>query len=375
MFNAVVNRDDLAASLEFICLAVDKRNTIPILRDVLLTCVATRLHLRATNLEQMAQDSIGLLPDDGQGGSICIPARMLLETLRGMPKGGLVQIVETKEAKLHAGGGLVAVRGQGALATLPTDCVEDYPGPMDDKEDKHGGFSALSEHVRPGLKQALHCVSLEETRYYLNGVHVTLDKGRLLFVSTDGHRLAVASSPAVPEGAIPDNVIVPTAGVRAILKLLAADDLMSWIVITRKTITVAVAARIITIRLIDGTYPSWERLLPGIDRTVEFERVATIKALETLAKVTEGIGAKFHFTGNNVAVGNDQFQAPPIKSNYARMPFTVSFNARYLAGLFRQLESDNVLMEMSLKAGPVSFRNSKGNATPYPVFLLMPLPI
>ena len=235
---------------------VERRNTIPILANVLIEAESAQVSFRATDLDIEVVDRAPAMVE--RAGSTTVSAVMLHEIVRKLPDGALVNLSEDAAA-----GRLTITAGRSTfnLATLPK---EDFP--VMATSEYASNFSAKAAELRRLFDKAKFAISTEETRYYLNGVYMHVSQGEtgkvLRCVATDGHRLARIDAP-LPEGAdgMP-GVIVPRKTVGELRKLLDDDDATIAVSVSETKVRFATPAITLTSKVIDGTFPDYTRVIP-----------------------------------------------------------------------------------------------------------------
>ena len=370
---ATIERATLLKSLGHVQSVVERRNTIPILSNVLIEASDNgAIRLTATDLDLQIVETIA--GDVEIAGATTVSAHTLFEIARKMPEGSQVQ--------LNAADGRMAVnagRARFSLATLPRD---DFPMIVE------GELPTSFELPAPSLIQIIDktrfAISTEETRYYLNGIflHVTDDADPMLkAAATDGHRLARVTLPR-PAGAegMPD-VIVPRKCVAELRKLLEeALDTNVEIDLSASKIRFTLGGEngvVLTSKLIDGTFPDYSRVIPtGNDKLLKIDpksfsegvdRVATIATEKTRAvkmaldkdKITLSVTSPENGTA-----------AEEVPGSYSDDSFEIGFNARYLLDILGEIEGDTVELHLADASAPTLIReNDKSPA----LYVLMPM--
>lgn len=256
--------------------AVKSRNTIPILGNVKLTAVDNSLIAVATDLdlEVTAKQPAQVTTP----GATTVNAAMLSGIVQKLPKGSLVSLNHDGDY-LHVKAG----RSNFKLATLP---VEDFPVMASNEYESRLEFVGLE--FKAALSKTIWAASTEETRYYLGGVLMQRNEGRATFTATDGHRLAHFKDGESPE--FPD-VIIPTSAIKQFIGSLDEGDAMLEVSETKVRLTHGDV--VITSKVIDGTYPQWDRVvpkgnansitLPSVDVKAAVERVSIVATDRTKA--------------------------------------------------------------------------------------------
>jgi DNA polymerase-3 subunit beta len=276
-----IERANLLKALNHVHRVVERRNTIPILANVLLRADASELSLKATDLDMEMVDRVPAAVE--QSGASTVPAHMLYDIVRKLPDGA--------EIALDTGSGqtmtLKAGRARFSLQMLPDSDFPDL-----NAGDLPVSFRMPAEVLKRLIDRTQFAISTEETRYYLNGIyfHVvgTGAGARLRAVATDGHRLAQAEAPAPEGSAGMPGIIVPRKTVGEIQKLLEDPANEVAIGLSDTKIRLTIGDVVLTSKLIDGTFPDYERVIPKANDKVltldkaEFERavdrVSTISA-------------------------------------------------------------------------------------------------
>lgn len=260
---------------------VERRNTIPILANVLIEAEGNQVSFRATDLDIEVVDRAPAMVE--RAGATTVSAVMLHEITRKLPDGSLVNLTEDAAAGRLT---IAAGRSTFSLATLPK---EDFP--VMATSEYSSNFSAKATELRRLFDKAKFAISTEETRYYLNGVYMHVSQGEsgkvLRCVATDGHRLARINS-ALPDGAeAMPGVIVPRKTVGELRKLLDDDEATIAVSVSETKVRFATPAITLTSKVIDGTFPDYTRVIPtGNTRKLEVDASEFAKAVDRVATVS-----------------------------------------------------------------------------------------
>ncbi len=365
-----LERAALLKSLGHVQSVVERRNTIPILANVLIRASDQSVSFVATDMEIEINESV-----PGQvtkSGAITAPAHTLYEIVRKLPDGAQVELSTASGTQLV----LTSGRSQFRLGCLP---VEDFPK-MPEGDLKHK-FTLPAGDLRALVDRTRFAISTEETRYYLNGiyVHATKDKGVevLRAVATDGHRLARVEMPA-PKGVkgMP-GVIVPRKTVGEVRKLVDETSAPVEIMLSDSKIRFAFDSVIITSKLIDGTFPDYERVIPsGNDKTLNanarlfgaaVDRVATISTERSRAVKLSLSDGQMVLTANAPDAGS---ATEEVEVNYEGAPIEVGFNARYLLDILQQVEGEGVRFSFADSASPAIVQDEADESA---LYVLMPM--
>jgi DNA polymerase-3 subunit beta len=357
-----IPHDALLAPLSALARVVERRNTIPILSNILLRADASGLGLKATDLDIEATARIAC--DVAEAGAITVPAHLLHDITRKIPDGAQVTLA-TEDTRLILRSG----RSRFTMQTLPESDFPDIAA----GEFSHS-FALPAKDLRALIGQVDFAICTEEMRYYLNGIYLhTLEKDgeeRLRAVATDGYRLARLERPA-PEGSggMP-GVIVPRKAVTE-LGRLARDhegDVAFDLSAQKIRASFGEGAAVITSKLIDGTFPDYQRVIPtGNDRSVTLDRAELLAAVDRVSTISSerGRAVKLGLAGNvlTLSVNNPDAGAAneEIAVEHEGAPLEVGFNARYLADILGVLEGgENVLMKLADPGSPAILQTSEG---------------
>jgi DNA polymerase III subunit beta len=367
-----VERGAFLKALSHVQSVVERRNTIPILSNVMIEAAKGELKLTATDLDIEIVESI---PSDVlRNGSATAPAHMLYDIVRKLPDGAQVQA-----ELLAAEGGRLAVSAGSSrfeLACLPK---EDFPqmaaGALPHR------FRLAANDLKRLIDKTRFAISTEETRFYLNGIYVhaaTDGKAKTLrAAATDGHRLARFEI-ELPDGAsdIP-GVIVPRKTVSELRRLLDDADGAIEISLSDTKIQFNFNGVELTSKLIDGTFPDYQRVIPaGNDKVLSVEskefaqsvdRVSTISADKTRA-------VKLHIAKDKVTLSvvnpESGTATEELGATYSASSIEIGFNARYLLDITGQIEGKEVRFLLSDAGSPTIIEDTEDSRT---LYVLMPM--
>jgi DNA polymerase-3 subunit beta len=365
---AVIERAALLRSLGHVQSVVERRNTIPILSNVLIEATSDGLRLMATDLDLQINETVDAQVETS--GATTVSAHTLFDIARKLPEGSQVALTAS-DGKMQ----VVAARSRFNLQTLPRD---DFPVIAEGELPTQ--FSLPAATLRQIIDKTRFAISTEETRYYLNGIffHVANDGEPVLkAAATDGHRLARVTVPQ-PEGAsgMPD-IIVPRKCVGELRKLLDEVDGDVGISLSASKIRFELGTAVLTSKLIDGTFPDYSRVIPtGNDKLLKIDpksfvqgvdRVATIASEKTRAVKMALEKDKITLSVTSPENGTAAEEVPGV---YDSDEFEIGFNARYLMDILGQVEGDTVEVHLADAAAPTLIReNDKSPA----LYVLMPM--
>ena len=363
---ATIERAVLLKSLGHVQSVVERRNTIPILSNVLLEAREDgSLRLMATDLDLQVDESVPA--NVAQPGATTVSAHTFFEIVRKLPEGSQVEL-SAAEGKMQ----VVAGRSRFNLSTLPRD---DFP--VIAEGDLPTRFELPAATLRQIIEKTRFAISSEETRYYLMGIFIHVIDDQMRAAATDGHRLARVTV-ARPEGAegMPD-VIIPRKAVQELYRLLEELEGTVEISLSPTKIRFGLGSAILTSKLIDGTFPDYNRVIPtandkllkldpksfsaGVDRvsTIASEKTRAVKMSVDRDKVTLSV------TSPENGVATEELAA-----DYGADNLEIGFNARYLLDILGEIDGDTVEVHLADAAAPTLLReNDKSNA----LYVLMPM--
>lgn len=371
---ATIERATLLRCLSHVQSVVERRNTIPILSNVLIEAGADgTVRVMATDLDLQVVESIAAVSVD-DAGAITVSAHLLFDIARKLQDGSQVSL-ETSENRMAVKAG----RSRFSLPTLPRD---DFP--MIVEGDLPTSFEIPAKVLAELIDRTRFAISTEETRYYLNGIflHVSDDDQPVLkAAATDGHRLARYTI-SRPDGAagMPD-VIVPRKAIAELRKLLEeAQDSNVELDLSASKIRFTLGGEggvVLTSKLIDGTFPDYSRVIPtGNDKLLRLDpksffqgvdRVATIATEKTRAVK---MGLERDKVTLSVTSPDNGTAAEELPAEYSSEGFEIGFNANYLKDILSQIEGDNVELHLADPGAPTMIR--KDDKSPA-LYVLMPM--
>ncbi len=350
---------------------VERRNTIPILANVLIEAEGNQVSFRATDLDIEVVDRAPAMVE--RAGATTVSAVMLHEIVRKLPDGALVNLTEDA-----ASGRLTIMAGRStfSLATLPK---EDFP--VMATSEYSSNFSAKAPDLRRLFDKAKFAISTEETRYYLNGVYMHVSQGEtgkvLRCVATDGHRLARIDA-ALPDGAegMP-GVIVPRKTVGELRKLLDDDEATIAVSVSETKVRFATPVITLTSKVIDGTFPDYTRVIPtGNTRKLEVDASEFAKAVDRVATVSSerSRAVKLSLEEDRLVLSVNSPDSGAAEEElavaYGDERLEIGFNAKYLLEIASQVDRENAVFLFNSAADPTLMR--EGNDTSA-VYVVMPM--
>ncbi len=350
---------------------VERRNTIPILANVLIEAEGSNVSFRATDLDIEVVDRVPAMVE--RAGATTVSAVTLHEIVRKLPDGALVVLADD-----GASGRLTVEAGRSnfSLATLPR---EDFP--VMASSEYSANFSAPAPVLRRLFDKSKFAISTEETRYYLNGVYMHVaeaEGGKVLrCVATDGHRLARvdADLPAGAEG-LP-GVIVPRKTVGELRKLLDDDEAQIAVSVSETKVRFATPEITLTSKVIDGTFPDYGRVIPtGNTKKMEVDAREFAQAVDRVATVSSerSRAVKLVLSEDKLVLSVNAPDAGAAEEElavaYGDEPIEIGFNAKYLLEIASQVDRENAVFLFDTSGQPVVMR--EGNDTSA-IYVVMPM--
>jgi DNA polymerase-3 subunit beta len=365
-----IERSAFLKSLNHVQSVVERRNTIPILSNVLVEASAGKLRLTATDLDIEVVEEVAA--DVVQEGSTTASAHIMYDIVRKLPDGAQLEIEQADENRLS----IFAGRSRFALQSLPP---QDFPD-LAAGELTHR-FHLSAHELKMLIEKTRFAISTEETRYYLNGIYlhdVTTPEGPLLrAVATDGHRLAQVQLPR-PDGAkgMP-GIIVPRKTVLELMKLIEDADGDIEVALSSAKIRFTVGALTLTSKLIDGTFPDYERVIPrGNDRKMEVDTRLFAQAVDRVSTISSEKGRavklnighdKVTLTVNNPDSGSAEEE---VAASYSSDPIDIGFNSRYLLDVTAQFKGSTASFHFADAGSPTILRDGDDMSA---LYVLMPM--
>jgi DNA polymerase-3 subunit beta len=367
----LIERAALLKGLSHVQSVVERRNTIPILSNILLRTEADRLQLTATDMDLEIVESV---PAEIRGaGATTAPAHTLYDIVRKLPDGSQIELETSADGAAIT---LRAGRSNFRLGCLP---VDDFPS-MAGGDGDHRFFVSVAD-LRLMIDRTRFAISTEETRYYLNGIYlhaaVAANVPVLRAVATDGHRLARVEMP-LPDGAdgVP-GVILPRKTVAELRKLLEEGGESVEIRLSPTKVRFSLPGLILTSKLIDGTFPDYERVIPsGNDKVLEVnardfaqavDRVSTISTEKSRAiKLSIDAGSMI-LSAQSAEHGS---ASEELEVMYEAPRMEIGFNSRYLLDITQQIESEGCRFMMADSGAPTIMRDTADASA---LYVLMPM--
>jgi DNA polymerase-3 subunit beta len=366
-----VERAELLKSLGHVHRVVERRNTIPILANVLVRAEKSALNLKATDLDLEVIESIAA--EVAPGGSTTVPAHMFYEIVRKLPEGSQVVLEASGDRAVLA---IRAGRSRFTLQTLPESDFPDLAA-----ADMSHKFALNAADLKKLIDKTQFAISTEETRYYLNGIYLhaagTGKASTLRAVATDGHRLAQADLP-LPAGAdgMP-GVIVPRKAVSEVQRLIEDSEADVAVELSPSKIRFSIGDVVLTSKLIDGTFPDYARVIPtGNDKELVVDKQDFEAAVDRVSTVSSerGRAVKLSLSGGRLVLSvtnpDSGSATEELEVEYDADPIDIGFNSRYLLDIAAQIDGEVAVLKLADPGSPTLIQDKDVKGT---LYVLMPM--
>lgn len=365
-----IERAALLRSLTHVQSVVERRNTIPILANVLMKAEDGVLSMATTDMDLELNESVAATVSDP--GSATVPAHTLHDIIRKLPDGSDVTI------ELNAEGTQVSIKA--ARSNFKLSCLPIADFPEIGSGELPATFAIPAADLRALIDRTRFAMSTEETRYYLNGIYLheaETDGVKVLrAVATDGHRLARFEMP-LPDGAASmPAVIVPRKTVGELRKLIdeAADTIQ--ISLSESKIRFAFDHIVMTSKLIDGSFPDYQRVIPeGNDKVVEVDPKVFTGAIDRVSTISDGKSraVKIALQGKQMTISASSPDAGSATEELevnGETDIEIGFNAKYLLDITSLIDGDGCRLTLADPASPTIIQDNSDTSA---LYVIMPL--
>jgi DNA polymerase-3 subunit beta len=364
----VVRKNDLLRELQLFQGIVERKNTIPILANVLIEAKGDEVRLSATDLEVGLRTSC--TASVAKAGSLTLPAKKLYEIVRALPD------TEVRLTEDKGNVKLVADRFDSRIQTLPRD---DFPALPE------AGRAPIATLPRAAIKEMVaktqFAITGEDTRFFLNGALFVLRQGSMSLVATDGHRLALVNARRAESSQDADEsrAILPRKTLGELSRLLAESDGDVGYERGENHLFFSVGGRLLISRMIDGQFPAYERVIPkGNDKHVEFERDRLMSAVRRVALMSSerSRSIRFQVDKGRVDVASsspelgEAHETLPVE--YSGSAVQICFNAQYVVDFLSVVTTDTVALDLKDDVSQAVMRPIGGEDGEY-VYVIMPM--
>ncbi|MDF2182541.1 DNA polymerase III subunit beta [Neptuniibacter sp. CAU 1671] len=339
----VISREALIKPLQLVAGVVERRQTLPVLSNILLVAEDDQLSMTGTDLEVELVGRV-TLDEPAESGSVTVPARKLMDICKSLPEGARIEMsLSGQKMKIKSG------RSHFSLSTLPAaefPNVEDSPETME--------LAMVQHQLRSLIERTGFSMAQQDVRYYLNGMLLEVSDGQLRSVSTDGHRLATSVTQVEGPAGLQHQIIVPRKGILELARLLQNGDAELRLVVGANHIRAHVGDFTFTSKLVDGKFPDYQRVIPrGGNKTVLADRTELRQVLSRIAILSNekyrGVRLSLSDGYLQVMANNpEQEEAEEtLAVDYAGDSLEIGFNVNYLLDVLSILNSDVVRITLA----------------------------
>jgi len=366
--NIEIPRSELLPALGIVSGVVERRQTLPILGNLLLSVSDGQVLIRGTDLELEIGTLVGV--DSDEDGEVTVPARKFVDICRALPEGARVRVRADQERVLVSSG-----RSRFSLSTMPAG---DFPSL--ELGEARLSLEVSSAVLKRMLEKTAFAMAQQDVRYYLNGVMLELGSRVLTAVATDGHRLATMTE-AVETGIVEEDarrqVILPAKTVVELKRLLALQEESVRVELSDRTLRVSFGGTVLVSKLVDGRYPEYDRVIPrDLARKAVLNRDVLRAALQRAAILSSEKykGVRVSFTSGTLGLqahNPEKEQADDeIEMEYDGDSVVIGFNVAYIV---------DVLQAIDMQRVEVLFRDAdssaiwRGEGAESETFVIMPM--
>jgi DNA polymerase-3 subunit beta len=337
----VTDRENLLEPLQQIAGVVERRQTLPILANILINAGEQGLQMTSTDLEVELRTKASATCE-GEA-EFTVPARKLLDITKALPEGAVINLdIDGDKAKLQSG------RSRFSLGVLP---AQDYP--VIEPTPSNIQLTLKEDQLKRLIEKTQFAMAQQDVRYYLNGMLLEIQNGDIKTVATDGHRLALSQRKDVAPKDISTQIILPRKAVIELSRLLKDKDEDIKVELSSSYIKVLLEGSVFTSKLIDGRFPEYQRVMPsGSDKEVIANKTALRQSL-TRASIL----SNEKYRGIRFSISNDllQLQAhnpeqeeaeEELEINYAGEELKIGFNVGYLIDAISAIDEEEVVVEL-----------------------------
>ena len=360
-----IKREDILAPLQHVIGAVERRQTLPILGNVLLKSTGGDMTLTATDLEiEMVARIVSEGTDDFQ---TTIPARKLLDICKALPDSSSIKFT-IDENRVS----LTSARSRFSLASLP---AKDFPG-LDEIEGQQS-FSIPQNQLKSLFDKTSFAMAQQDVRYYLNGILMEITAEAIKLVATDGHRLAL-SEVKLDTGVDEERqIIIPRKAVLELSRLLESGDSPANCVLSQNHLRVETSSLVFTTKLIDGKFPDYQRVIPvDGNKTMEVNRETLKDSMSRIAILSNEKyrGIRLTLSSGNLSIqanNPDQEEAEEeLQVDYTETDMEIGFNVTYLIDVLNVLKSEKVQIKLKDSNSSAIISDSQDDTS---LYVVMPM--
>ena len=362
----IIEKNNFLKAINKVQSVVERRNTMPILSNVLLKAENNQLYITATDLDIFIENSTH--SNTIEDGSITVQAGILQSIVNKMYEGAEISIGITDKTMTMESG-----RSKFNLSTIP---ATDYPDLPDD-DNSTMQFEISAGELASLIEKVQFAISTEETRYYLNGIYVHTVDDKIRLVATDGHRLARADGQK-PEGMdLPDGIIIPRKTVHELYKLLDNTDASCFVyLLPDNKIKFTINGTTLISKLVDATFPDYNRVIPKKNKETftvnckDFRNaVDRVSVMNMNSICTMGLKIENNLLQLSAHDTNTGHSSDEIEIQYNSSPLSINFNAKYLLDIAGHIKEENITIHLD-ESNPAIIEGSDNTNI---LYVLMPM--
>ncbi|MGK0371284.1 MAG: DNA polymerase-3 subunit beta [Glaciecola sp.] len=340
--NFTISREDFLHPLQLVAGAVERRHTLPILGNVLIRVNEEALWMTGTDLEVELITNVRL-GGNSTDGQITVPAKKLLDIVRGLPDDCTILFsIEDNKALIKSG------RAKYSLSTLSAD---DYPNLEDWEGDSE--FEISQENLKQLIESVQFSMAQQDVRYYLNGMSLETSEHLIRSVATDGHRLAMSVVEYTDEVLPSKQVIIPRKGVMEISRLIDDSDTKVKVRLGANHISMLSNSFVFTSKLVDGRFPDYNRVVPketnkGLIVYRDIIKGALSRAMILTNEKFKGVRLSLSPGELKITADNPEQEHAEeiIDVEYEGDNLEIGFNVAYLIDVLNAVETDMVIFKL-----------------------------
>jgi len=363
--NIIINREKILPPLQQVIGAVERRQTLPILGNVLLKSLSGNVSLTATDLEIEMVSSVEC--SSSEDFQTTLPARKLLDICKALSVDADIEFgIEETRVSLKSG------RSRFTLSSLP---AKDFPG-LDDIVEQHS-FSIKQADFKTLLDKTSFAMAQQDVRYYLNGLLMEISDGIVKMVATDGHRLALSELSIDISLNDSKQIIIPRKAALELSRLLESSDSPANIILSQNHIRVETGKLVFTSKLIDGKFPDYNRVIPvDGNKTLKVNRESLKRSMNRIAILSNEKyrGIRLTLAPGNLAIqanNPDQEEAEEeLSVNYDEAEIEIGFNVTYLIDVLNVLASEDVDIKLKDANSSCIISDSEDSSS---LYVVMPM--
>ncbi len=349
---------------------VDKKNTLPILSNILIEAENNNLTLSSTDMDISITEKVNC--DVIESGATTINAQIIYDIIRKLPDSSEIEVISND-------GKLLTLRSNGSRFSLACLPKEDFP--IIDNENDGTKIKLDSQTLYKLIDKTKFAISNEETRYFLNGLYFNINKmenkNQITFVGTDGHRLAKFSHVSSDSSIEVPGVIIPKKTINELSKLLSESSGEIDIVVNSSKIIFYISSLVLTSKLIDGNFPDYKRVIPeGNSNNLKLNRSNFLSAVDRVSTIANEKSPiiKFKLLKNLInmnSVNNENSTASEdIETTYDGDEIEIGFNSKYIMDIVNNLEDDEINISFKDNSSPIT---ASEESNPDLIYVLMPM--